>query len=442
MGASPRVTQRLQPDPPRPDFVVIAFGSEGDVQPLAALAAALRDRGHEVVLLAPEPFEPKAQAQGLRFHAILGDDAAQAVLDNPLLWHPHKGIDVLWPAILQAAQATVAWLEALADRGGPPPCLVGNTMALGARVAHERWGWPQATVHVSACWWFSATDPPLFRGLGWLRWLSPPARAKVWAWIEGRFLDPLAAPGLNGWRAGFGLPPVRRIFGRWSASPQSVLGLFPAWFAPLPSDAPPQLRLTGFSLPPGAGAPALPVPLQQFLQSGRPTVLLMAGSHMQHADRFFRTALRACERIGCNALLLGPGAREAAQGEAHAFAQDYVPLEQVLPMCAAVVSHPGIGTIARALAAGVPQLLTPYAFDHFDNARRAVRLGVARQLPPTAGAARMARALRDLMRDEKVAAACRAAQRQVESHAEVMAASCAALEQLRAQAISVAEASA
>jgi UDP:flavonoid glycosyltransferase YjiC (YdhE family) len=428
--------------PPHPAFVVIAFGSEGDVQPLAALAAALSERGHEVVLLAPQPFAAKAQAQGLRFQSILDEEAAQAVLDNPLLWHPHKGIDVLWPAILQAAQATVTWLDALAARGGPPPCLVGNTMALGARVAHERWGWPHATVHVSACWWFSATEPPLFRGLGWLRWLRPSARAKVWAWIEGRFLDPLAAPGLNAWRAAFALPPVRRVFGRWSASPQCVLGLYPAWFAPLPSDAPRHMQLTGFALPNSAEAAPLAGPLQRFLQADRPTVLLMAGSHMQHAHGFFRTALRACERLGCQALLLGPGAREAAEGEAHAFAQDYAPLEQVLPLCAAVVSHPGIGTIARALAAGVPQLLTPYAFDHFDNARRAVRLGVARQLPPTAGAGRMARALRDLMRDEAVAAACRAAQRRVEPHAAVMAASCAVLEQLRAQALSVAASSA
>ena len=432
----------MQVNPPHPDFVVIAFGSEGDVLPLAALAAALRDRGHAVTLLAPQPFEAKARAQGIRFQSNLDEDAAQAVLDNPLLWHPHKGIDVLWPAILQAAQSTVAWLEGLAARGGPPPCLVGNTMALGARVANERWGWPHATVHVSACWWFSATDPPLFKGMGWMRWLSPASRAKVWAWIEGRFLDPLAAPGLNAWRATFGLPPVRRVFGRWSASPQCVLGLYPAWFAPLPSDAPQQMRLTGFALPPGSETAALAEPLRQFLHTGRPTVLLMAGSGMQHADQFFRTALRACERLGCQALLLGPGAREAADGQAHAFGQDYVPLEQVLPMCAAVVSHPGIGTIAGALAAGVPLLLTPYAFDHFDNARRAVRLGVARQLPPTAGPGRMARALRDLMRDEAVAAACRAARSRVEPHAAVMAASCAALEQLRAQALSVAAASA
>ena len=412
------------------------------MQPLAALAAALQRRGHAVILLAPQRFESLAREQGLDFHSVLDEDVARGVLDNPLLWHPHQGIDVLWPAILHAARATVQFLQPFGGRDAPVPCLVGNTMALGVRVAHERWGWPHATVHVSACWWFSAEQPPLFRGLGWMRWLTPRARARVWAWIERRWLDPLATPGLNGWRAGFGLLPVRRVFGRWSASPQCVLGLYPSWFAPMPSDAPAQMRLTGFALPPVVEPPALSATLQRFLASGRPTVLLMAGSQMQHAQRFFQTALRACARLGCQALLLGPGAREAARGQCDAHAEDYAPLEQVLPSCAAVISHPGIGTIARALAAGVPQLLTPYAFDHFDNARRAVALGVARQLPPTAGAGRMARALRALMRDDEVAAACRAAQQKLAPHEAVMADCCAVLEQLRAESLSVAAASA
>ena len=56
----------------------------------------------------------------------------------------------------------------------------------------------------------------------------------------------------------------------------------------------------------------------------------------------------------------------------------YVPSHRSFPNCAAVVHHGGIGTCAQALAAGVPQLTMPLAFDQPDNATRLRRLGVAR----------------------------------------------------------------
>jgi rhamnosyltransferase subunit B len=439
----PLLPDRVTAEPAAvPDFVVVAFGSDGDVRPMLAVASALQRRGHAVTLLAPAPFEAAARDLGLAFHSIIDEAAARDTLGNPLLWHPHEGIGVLWPAILHAARETMRWLEALSQRGGPPPALVGNTMALGARVAHERWGWPHATLHLSACWWLSNTQPPLFRGVGWLRWLRPAARAKVWAWIEAKWLDPIAAPSLNAWRSEYGLPPVRRVFGRWSASRQRIVGLYPEWFAPLPDDAPPQMVLAGFPLPALEADRLWPDGLEGFLRNPRPTVAVMAGSQMQHGERFFATALAAVHRAGGQALLLGPGAREAAQGVAHAWGADYVALAGLLPRCSAVISHPGIGTIAHALAAGVPQLLTPYAFDHFDNAHRAERLGVARQLSPGASAARMAALLRRLMSEPQVAAACRSAQSQLLPHDAVMAACCDELERLRASVVSVAAASA
>jgi UDP:flavonoid glycosyltransferase YjiC (YdhE family) len=49
----------------------------------------------------------------------------------------------------------------------------------------------------------------------------------------------------------------------------------------------------------------------------------------------------------------------------------------------AVIHHGGIGTLAQALAAGVPQLVLASGFDRPDNATRLQRLGVAEHLPPS-----------------------------------------------------------
>ena len=44
--------------------------------------------------------------------------------------------------------------------------------------------------------------------------------------------------------------------------------------------------------------------------------------------------------------------------------------------CKAVVHHGGIGTSARCLRAGVPQLIAPWGVDQWDNSMRLVRGGI------------------------------------------------------------------
>jgi hypothetical protein len=55
---------------------------------------------------------------------------------------------------------------------------------------------------------------------------------------------------------------------------------------------------------------------------------------------------------------------------------DYVPFSVVLPRCAALIHHGGIGTTAQAIAAGAPQLVVPTTHDQPDNAVRIRRLGL------------------------------------------------------------------
>ena len=66
----------------------------------------------------------------------------------------------------------------------------------------------------------------------------------------------------------------------------------------------------------------------------------------------------------------------------HVHVARYVPQHQLLPACAAVVSHGGSGTFLAALAAGLPQLCVPQAADQFFNAAAAVRSGAGRALQP------------------------------------------------------------
>lgn len=66
----------------------------------------------------------------------------------------------------------------------------------------------------------------------------------------------------------------------------------------------------------------------------------------------------------------------------HVHVTQFVPQDDLLPHCAAVVSHGGSGTFLASLARGLPQLLLPQGADQFLNADAGERAGVAIALRP------------------------------------------------------------
>ena len=60
---------------------------------------------------------------------------------------------------------------------------------------------------------------------------------------------------------------------------------------------------------------------------------------------------------------------------------DYLPFVSLMPYVAAFVHHGGVGSLACAMAAGVPQLALTAGGDRPENGRRLSRLGVGEMLP-------------------------------------------------------------
>jgi UDP:flavonoid glycosyltransferase YjiC (YdhE family) len=75
----------------------------------------------------------------------------------------------------------------------------------------------------------------------------------------------------------------------------------------------------------------------------------------------------------------------------------FIPQHELLPHCAAVVSHAGSGTFLATLAAGLPQLLVPRGADQHLNADACVAAGAGIVVEPDAGVVReeLARLLTD-----------------------------------------------
>jgi UDP:flavonoid glycosyltransferase YjiC (YdhE family) len=88
---------------------------------------------------------------------------------------------------------------------------------------------------------------------------------------------------------------------------------------------------------------------------------------------------------------------------------DFGDHDRLMPTCAAVVGHGGLGTMLRALAHGLPQLLLPLGRDQVFNASRIEQLDAGIALSLDAPAQRIRTALRTLLSEPRFATAARRA---------------------------------
>lgn len=398
-------------------FLLPTLGSAGDVHPFLAIGQTLQARGHVVEIITNPVFRPMVAAAGLAFYPAGTASQYDDALSSPKLWHPVDGFGVFWRRMARCAMEPV--YRRIESHATQSPCVVLATpLMLGARLAQEKLGVPLVTAYTAATMLRSCEYP-----LTLAHWRVPrlpdmllrPALTLAWQALDRFKLHPMLAADLPALRHTLGLPPLTSsVFGQWIHSPQAGVTLFPHWFAPAPSDWPLQVRQAGFPLYDGDKTQGLDAGLLAFLAAGAPPVVFTPGSAMGHGHAFFDAAVRACQALGQRGVLLSTqGQQIPADLPATVHHCAYAPFGLLLPRASALVHHGGIGNTAQALRAGLPQLITPMAFDQFDNAMRLERLGVAASVARQDTAfITMAPKLKMLLESTGVASACRlAAQR-------------------------------
>jgi rhamnosyltransferase subunit B len=152
----------------------------------------------------------------------------------------------------------------------------------------------------------------------------------------------------------------------------------------------------------------LPRSLEEFLAAGPPPVVFTPGSAATLPE-FFRESVKACRLAGLRSLLvtLYPDQLPSElPSDVRSFS--YLPFSQILPRCAAITYHGGIGTMAQAIRAGIPHLVVPHSHDQPDNGFRIERLGLGSCVPPRRyRASGMAATLRRLVDSNKIRERCR-----------------------------------
>jgi sterol 3beta-glucosyltransferase len=348
--------------------LLVTMGSRGDVEPFAALAVELALAGHEPLLAAPRRLTEDAAARGIPVAPL--DDGVFALQEEVA----GKGTRAAITAARSALPLLRRWLDDLATlRDSSADVVVYAPKSLGAPHLADLLGVPS----------IAALPIPLFSPTA--RFPSPLSPVR-----PPRFLNRAS------WRlAGAVEAPYRRLVSSWRSDTLGLTGPAPgltervardgvlhAWsrhLLPAPDDWPAELAPTGFwSLPPEEGQ-VLPAALDRFLEAGDPPVYVGFGSMLaKDPEAFTRAVLDGLHASGRRAVLAtGWGALRPSRVPETVHVLDQAPHGLLLPRTAVAVHHGGVGTVAAAVRAGVPQVIRPFLGDQPFWARRVHELGIA-----------------------------------------------------------------
>ena len=333
------------------------IGSRGDVQPLVALALALRESGHESRLVVPPDFREWIEGRGLAVTPIgpglrrmTASPSASPPTPEQLRELAQESVAAQFGTVAEAAEGCDAIVAATA-------------LQIAARSVAEVREIPYV---------FAAYAPVVLPSPDH----APPAPAaastdneELWAADATRF-NAMFGEALNAHRASLGLGEVDDVRGH-------VLGERP-WLAADPTLAPwpggdapfqPGAWLLGDDRP-------LSPELEAFLDAGEPPVYLGLGS-MRAPEELGRARIDAARAVARRAIVSqGWAELSLVHDGPDCLAVGEVNQQALFPRVAAVVHHGGAGTTTAAAVASTPQVVIPQSYDQPYWAERVEALGI------------------------------------------------------------------
>ena len=352
-------------------LAAVTFGTEGDTRPLAMLCAALRDAGHDAIILAAEGTLGSAHDLGVPYIALAGnvrsmmqpEDGGASILSSKSSWNAAT------KALSRVAnENATAWMHQTLDSvtGCDAIVCAGLAAFVGFSVA-EKLGIPA----------FGAGMIPLTPTTEFASAFLPPRRVPRWL---NRFSHRFVAEIL--WRAFrratnearvsvCGLPPRSNL---WSDYPM-LYGISPS-ILPRPKDWPSNAHLCGqWIRPVDDWAP--PLPLKDFLAAGEAPIYIGFGSMVGFDREFMVDALIAA--VAGRRALFYPGWSGTQgldlPGNFHVIGD--APHDWLFRRTSLAIHHGGSGTTHSATRAGIPSVVLPFAGDQPFWAERLRLLGIA-----------------------------------------------------------------
>ena len=394
-------------------YLCAVWPFSGHVNPMLAVAGALRVRGHEVAFYTGEAARATVEGEG---HSFFPFDRVAARLreivdgvpggragddDEEFYWrlvaryapaYEHRGLarsrllramSREW--ILGTVPAQVADLDAILDQWRPDAIICDPTLWAPYLVLHEARKVPVAVFAFFAGCMIPGPDAPP-PGLGLPRprnWTSRLiSRAATLTMDVGAADLRRVASKL---RQQYGLPPLADSVAAHSGRmPLHLVATSPAYDYDR-RDLPPSVQYVGACLWDKPSRHDPPAWLSD-LPDDQPVVYVTDGTLPMRTSSLLPAAAAGLADLPLRAVLTtsrqrDPAALGLSDVAPNIRVERFVPHSDLFPRLSAVVTTGGSGTVRAALAAGLPLVIAPMGWDQFDNARRVAEAGAGLRLP-------------------------------------------------------------
>ncbi|NUW32941.1 glycosyltransferase family 1 protein [Nonomuraea sp. SMC257] len=381
-------------------FLFATWAGGGAVPPVLSIARALRERGHDVRVLADTSLHEEVAAAGAEpiawTTAPQGDagDPAKDVIKDFEARTPLGAFARLRDRIVCGPAADYA-RDTLAElRARPADVLVAEHMLLGALTAGEAAGIPVASLVTTLYPFPTEGAPPPGPGLAPAEGALGRLRDRV---VTGLILRPWekGLPALNAARVASGLAPVDSVVGAFDRVDR-LLVLSPRALDYPGRRFPAHVRHVGPRLDDPAWAADLELPA-----GDAPLVLVGLSSSFMNQHALLERIAEALGTLPVRGLLTtGPAVDPATvRAPGNVLVTAAAPHSVALRHAAVTVTHAGHGTAVKSLAAGVPLVCVPLGRDQAEVARHVEVAGagltVGRGASPRTIAHAVARVLRE-----------------------------------------------
>ncbi len=341
-------------------FLFVTWSGGGNTAPTYPLVRGLVAHGHAVTVLGQAAQGEAARDLGAEFVPLPFPD-----------WTPGKSLEEEMDLVLSllfgpaVGEAVLDHIERHATDVVAVDCMMSSSLA-----AAERSAIPSAAiVHF-------LYQPFVGGGSMGRRWSS-------------------MLPMINKTRAQLGLPPAESSTGLLDPMNVVLVACPQEFDVPMPV-LPANVRYVGAVL---EDAPLLSSDLESRKEDERPRVLVALSSTFQHQESTLRRISAALSTLPVEATItVGPAVDPGIIDPAPNLAiQRYVPHASLLPNCALVVTHAGMGTVMASLAHRVPLLCMPMGREQQDNAERVAACSAGIVLDANAGVEEIRNAIRQMI---------------------------------------------
>jgi len=384
---------------------ILTWGSHGDVLPYISLALGLMDKGHEVILAAPENFSDMIKRRGIQYMPLPGD--SQQVIDSEegRKWIAAGDIKTFMKEMgnIFSTRKVELRRDALAACANSEAIICGTLMVYYSAILSEKLRIPIMYANVNPVYVSTSAFPHFVLSsrnlrIGWLNALTYSLVFKAIhkqmandfiEWRKDLLLDarqPMPFPQIL--RKGF--PVVLGYSEELLAKPKDwgekicISGIWKTGAQHQKKDPP-------------------PVELVSWINAGSPPLYIGFGSMpVTDPGKMQKMIIDICKEADTRLILHGSWPDLRNDKDPHVYhLNQFIDLEWLFPRCSVLVHHGGVGTTHLGIAAGIPAVICSIFADNALWGERLTSMDLGRHIPfKNLQKNRLAKAIKDVQTEK------------------------------------------